>query len=381
MKDDPKQAQTPQPDTSQQAADVTREQIKHIYEETEHPAAPAHTPSHVAPKPPEVPDPQAGHTNTYKRTHKSDFDWRQYHSAWQNYYQEYYRRYYNHLNAKKELEQGGQAKQAVTGDDSDRVEQLRKDVLSQVKRQAKKVRSSHHFWPIMSAAGVGLAFLFLQFNGLLFAQVEAYVSPGAFEGKNLVITDPTGSTAVGPEPRLIIPKINVDMPVDFTVRTLSEPEIQKALEGGAVHYNLPGANALPGQFGNSVILGHSSNDVFAQGQYKFAFVLADHLTPGDTFYVHYNGTRYTYKVTGKKVIKPTELSALQIGNKKPMVTLVTCTPAGTAINRLLVYAEQINPDPSGAKAAEASDPSGSSEQQILPGNAPTLLERIWGLFF
>lgn len=357
-------------DTSKHAADLTREQIKHIYEQN---------PPNMPESPKDKPAEPAKPSGPYSRTHKEDFDWRQYHSAWQSYYQEYYRRYYHHLNNKKDFEEDVQAP-AVTGDDSARVEELKQDVVTTVKRQAKKIKRSHHFWPLVTALIVGVGFLFIQFNSIVFAQIESYVSPGALEGETLVINDPTGSTAVGPEPKLIIPKINVDIPINFDITTTKEEEIQAALQNAAVQYKLPGASALPGQYGNSVILGHSSNDVFAAGQYKFAFVLTDQLVPGDTFYVHYGGTRYTYKVTEKKVIKPQDLAQLQIGNNKPMVTLVTCTPAGTSINRLLVFAEQINPDPASATTAAANEET-NDNQQTIPGNAPTLLEQLWNSFF
>jgi sortase A len=359
-------------DSSQHAADITREQIRRIYEQD-----PPNMPSGNK-YPDKLPEPGEKHDSVYSRTHKDKFDWREYHSAWQGYYQEYYRRYYHHLNSKKSMEELTTQKGA-TGNDKERAEALRNDILGQVKYQASRFRRSSHFWPLLTACLVGLFFMFIQFNSILFAQVEAYISPGALEGKNLVINDPVSSTKVGPETRLIIPKINVDMPADFTINTLSEDKIQAALQHAAVRYNLPGANALPGQYGNSVILGHSSNDVFAQGQYKFAFVLADHLVPGDTFYVHYNGTRYTYKITEKKVIKPAQINELQIGYDKPMLTLVTCTPAGTSINRLLIYAEQINPDP--ASATKVAEENQDTTTAAIPGNAPTLFEQFLGLFF
>lgn len=350
-------------DTQKQAADVTRHQIDNIYKNS--------PPNQLKQLTPD---------NPYERTHKDNFDWREYHSAWQSYYQEYYRRYYHHLNSKKDLEKKPEAPQA-TGDDSERAEVLKQDLLSQVQRHATKIKRSNHFWPAVSAAVVGLVFMFIQFNSVLVAQVEAYVSPGALEGKSLVVIDPTNNTNVGAESRLIIPKINVDMPVNYDVTTLNEEAIQLGLRDAAVHYKLPGANALPGQFGNNVILGHSSNDVFAQGQYKFAFVLADQLATGDTFYLHYQGTRYTYKITEKKVIKPSQLDALQIGADKPMVTIVTCTPAGTSINRLLIFAEQISPDPLAATQPEKPADNPAANNQVIPGNAPTLFEQIWKFFF
>jgi sortase A len=58
---------------------------------------------------------------------------------------------------------------------------------------------------------------------------------------------------------------------------------------------------------------------------------------------------------------------------------VTCTPAGTAINRLLVYAEQISPDPATASAAPANNQDANPAQ--VPGNSQTFFERIWNIFF
>lgn len=133
---------------------------------------------------------------------------------------------------------------------------------------------------------------------------------------------------------------------------------------------------MPGQTGNTVILGHSSNDVFDDGAYKFVFVQLDKLDKGDTFYLNYQGTRYTYSVTEKKVIDPTEVSQLIINTDKPLATLVTCTPPGTALKRLVVIAEQISPDPSKATANTAN--ATSSKLPNIAGNSPTLFERLFG---
>ncbi|HSE61153.1 MAG TPA: sortase [Candidatus Saccharimonadales bacterium] len=328
----------------------------------------------------------------YNRTHQENFDWRNYHSAWQNYYQQYYQRYYyQQLQANQEKIRATEAGEAakpqnhiVAGTDQTnvrkkKVEQLKEDITRTVKEQAKKARKSHHFVPVASALAVGLIFLFLQFNSVLIARVQAYVSPGAVSG-DAVLIGPNITAPVGPEPKLIIPKINVEVPVDYAVNDLSESQIQNSLRDGATHYKLPGANALPGQFGNTVILGHSSNDIFNQGKYKFVFVLLDRLQPGDTFYLNYQSKRYIYKVTETKVIKPTEVSALQIGNSKPMATLVTCTPPGTALNRLVIFGEQISPDPSGTTPAQqpaASQPTNAT----IPGNEPSWLDNLWSFIF
>ena len=234
--------------------------------------------------------------------------------------------------------------------------------------------------PIVCAIIVGLLFLALQFNRLLVAQVEAYISPGStVDLSNTVIVDPSTGANVGNDSRLIIPKINVSAPVIYSTTTVDENTIEKSLEGGVVHYNLPGANSVPGQAGNGVILGHSSNDVFDPGNYKFVFVLLDRLQNGDLFYMNYQGKRYVYKVTDKKIIKPTDWKVLLQNDGKPTIVLVTCTPAGTALNRLLVYGEQISPDPSTASAAPSNTQDANPAE--IPGNSQTFFERLYNLLF
>lgn len=367
MQDDPKPSNVPQstPETQavtdqNRATEAVRDQVSQAYDHTTD-------------------------TNPYHQTHKDNFDWRQYHSAWQEYYQQYYHQYYSEQLKSERQKMGSSATQAtITGQGSiegsqKTVSKLKNDIVSTVKARAKNIHHSHHFIPVISALAVGLIFIFLQYNSVLIAQVKAYVSPGAISGDALVL-DPTTSINVSPEPKLIVPKINVDVPVDYSVSTLDETKIQVSLRDGATHYKLPGANATPGQNGNTVILGHSSNDIFNQGAYKFVFVLLDRIEVGDTFYLHYQGKRYIYRVSQKKVIDPRDIGALQIGNAKPVATLITCTPPGTALKRLLIFGEQISPDPNAAKPA--SKPAASQgKDAIIPGNEPSIIDNIWDFFF
>lgn len=362
------------------AVQLMRQQINSIYDET---------PS----------EKQHQEQSPYKQTHNEHLDhaaantaessdWNQYHSAWQSYYQQYYERYYlAQLHRRQQAvkpaaaatqpqQQGAtpaQPGQELSEDQA--VNELRSKLLSEVKDRSTKVRRSRHFMPIVAALSVALVFSLLQYNRLLVAQVKAYVSPGSINPQN-VILDPTTSTKVGPEPKVIIPKINVDAPVVYDVPSLAENVIQDKLRSGVVHYPIPGANSVPGQVGNTVILGHSSNDVFDDGAYKFVFVQLDKLEKGDTFYLNYQGTRYTYSVTEKRVIDPTEVSQLVIDTNKPLATLVTCTPPGTALKRLVVIAEQISPDPS--KATANPNSTTSSKLPNIAGNSPTLFERLFG---
>lgn len=326
----------------------------------------------------------------YNQTHQPTYDWQQYHSAWQQYYQQYYQRYYtqalhNQRQQQAQDEPAPEAPQTITGSDTigqepkSRAAQLRNDLLKKIRERTDKAQKSTRFVPIVCAVIVGLLFLGLQFNRVLVAQVEAFISPGStVDSSNAVVIDPTNST-VSKDARLVIPKINVDVPVNYSIDTVDEKAIEKALEGGVVHYGLPGANSLPGQAGNGTILGHSSNDVFDPGNYKFAFLLLDRLKSGDLFYLDYQGKRFVYKVSDTKTIKPSDWQVLQKNNGKPTMILVTCAPAGTALNRLLVYGEQISPDPATVSAAPVNTEDANPAQ--IPGNSKTFFERLYDLFF
>jgi len=317
-------------------------------------------------------------TNTYQREHAEHVDpqaeqWKQYHSAWQNYYQKYYEGYYtHHLNkACQEIAQG----QSKPVSKDEELLDLRQKLIGKVKESATKVRKSRHFIPIISGIAVVLIFLFLQYNRILISNVAAYISPGTIDPQNIII-NPNAAVVVSSEPRLIIPKINVDVPVIYGVGSDYDSQMT-AMAKGVAQFSIPGAESHPGQIGNTVLSGHSSNDLLDSGDYKFIFAQLDKLVVGDTIYINYNSIRYTYTVTGKTIVSPSEVSKLVYATTKPILTLITCTPLGTSKNRLLVAADQVSPDPSLAEAAPGTSTS-KNNSSPLPGNSPTLFERIFG---
>lgn len=373
------------------AQQLIREQIDKIYGGDQQKTSPASTQTDNQEIPPSYGRTHSNEAATLQKSGESDA-WKNYHSAWQSYYQQYYQRYYlQQIHAhtqrlqqnpgatdsvpKKEDFLKAPEQKAIHSEPSETSREIKSQLVNKVQERAKKVRKSHHFVPIVSALAVGLLFIFLQYNRVFVAQIKAYVSPGSVNPQNIIV-DPSSDTAVGQEPRLIIPKINVDAPVIYGVQSLAEAPIQDALRDGVVHYPLPGASSLPGQKGNAVFLGHSSNDVFDSGKYKFVFVLLERLQPGDTFYVNYKGIRYTYSVTKKEVVNPSEVSKLIVQTDKPLATLLTCVPPGTALKRLLVWAEQISPDPN--KATAATETGSSDKPLVLPDNGKSILERLFG---
>jgi sortase A len=305
--------------------------------------------------------------------------WQKYHQQWQEYYQRYYENYYvGHMHQviqekDKEKEEAVEAAKSPEQKKAEDVQNLREKIVDNAKEKVHKARKSRHFIPLMSAIVVVIVVAFLQYNQIIIGNVEAYVSPGTIDPQNIVV-DPDSDTHVSADPRLIIPKINVDVPVIYNV-ALDYNAQMAAMQKGVAHFAIPGADSVPGQLGNTVFSGHSSNDLFDPGDYKFIFAQLDKLQQGDTIYVNYNSVRYTYTVTKKAVVKPSDVNALEGYTDKPYLTLITCTPLGTSLNRLLVYAEQVAPDPSKASAANSS--TGNS-QATIPGNSPTVLERLFG---
>ncbi len=374
-------------------ANMTRDQINAIYSQQASAAQSGQTP------PPAVAaDPQTQQPNSYQRTHKpahtaQSADWQQYHSAWQDYYQKYYEKYYTGAVAQvhqaytdqatklqhQVAEQSAAAimdaeEEALTPDEA--MYDLRAQIVNKVQESSKKVRKSRHFMPAVAAISVLLLFSLLQFNRVIVANVKAYVTPGEIDPQNIIV-DPSASTKVGPEPLLIIPKISVDVPIVFNTKPDYDSQMS-AMENGVAYFGIPGADSKPGQVGNTVISGHSSNDFIDNGSYKFVFALLERMKKGDIFYINYQGTRYTYSVSRIKVVKPTDVGALVYPTTKPEVTLITCTPLGTSTNRLLVIGTQISPSPEKAKAAPTNSSSAESTTTI-PGNSPTIFERIFGL--
>ncbi len=234
-----------------------------------------------------------------------------------------------------------------------------------------QLKPIHHIKSLLFGIGlagiVGLAITFVFFNEVF---VAPFISPSRTVSATPIIGNVDG--AVSTEPKIVIPKINLEVPVVYGLNTIEEKAIQNGLEDGVVHYS---STPEPGQIGNVVIVGHSSNNILNSGKYKFAFVLLKRLEAGDTFFVQKDGVRYTYKIYEKKIVPPTDISVLGPASKANTITLITCDPPGTSINRLIIVAEQISPDPAGN--AE-TDIELTPDTEQLPSNAPSMWSRLTG---
>lgn len=156
---------------------------------------------------------------------------------------------------------------------------------------------------------------------------------------------PQISEKIPKENKLVISKLKVEAPIILMKWSKNATEsqiqaiIQKYLEQGVGHY--PGT-ALPGEVGNIFLAGHSSYYPWSKSKYKYVFSRLSELTASDKLIIYYNQKKYIYEVFSKKVVPPTDTSALAQGEDS-ILTLMTCTPVGTALNRLIVKARQISP--------------------------------------
>lgn len=269
------------------------------------------------------------------------------------------------------------SKTEPAGNKRQSVADAKNQITNRVKQRATKPNRKQH----LKSLGFGLSAGLITIVVMLFGFFnERFIAPFITPSKNVSSTPLIAdgiSGEVGKESKLIIPKINVELPVVYDVKTIAEDDVQAGLERGVVHYP---TTSNPGEQGNGVIFGHSSNNILNKGRYKFAFVLLSRLENGDTFYIENNGVRYVYKIFEKRVVSPDEVSVLgDVPGRTSTMALITCDPPGTTINRLVVWGEQISPDPSNNAASTALKTDTQSEK--LAGNPDSLWSRIWGGVF
>ena len=240
---------------------------------------------------------------------------------------------------------------------------------TEVHREYRQPKTANPWHSLIFGLGIGgitiLIFMFSFFN-------ERIIAPFIQPSRNATNIPIISTSSVGPDPLVVIPKINVEIPVVYDVNTVDESAVLLGLERGVVHY---ADTAAPGQDGNVVIVGHSSNNILNPGKYKFAFTLLHDLQPGDTFYLQKDGKRYTYQVYKRIIVKPTDVSVLGLADKPATATLITCDPPGTSNNRLVVTGQQISPDPV-SNTPLASHNTVAQTASIVPGNSQSLWSRL-----
>ena len=98
--------------------------------------------------------------------------------------------------------------------------------------------------------------------------------------------------------------------------------------------------ALPGQLGNTVIFGHSVlPQLFNPKSYVSIFATLHTLKIGDEIIISYDGSVYKYVVSEMFEVKPDDFSVLEQRYNDKTLSIITCSPPGTYLRRLVVRAE------------------------------------------
>ncbi len=134
---------------------------------------------------------------------------------------------------------------------------------------------------------------------------------------------------------LYIDRINVHAPILWDVK---DADILTKLQRGVAHLE---GNAKPGEGGNVFIVGHSSNFVWAKGDYKHVFALLPELKVGDEITLVYHNSPIIYRVTDTKTVSANDVSVRENSGDERL-TVMTCVPVGTNLQRFVAIAKPIN---------------------------------------
>jgi len=91
--------------------------------------------------------------------------------------------------------------------------------------------------------------------------------------------------------------------------------------------------------GAVTLFAHSTDMEVNVAMYNAVFYRLDELVPGDEIIVWFLGEKKVYRVTGSKILPPSNVEVFKAEKNGEKLYLVTCTPRGTTRNRLIVEAE------------------------------------------
>lgn len=135
---------------------------------------------------------------------------------------------------------------------------------------------------------------------------------------------------------LWIPAIDVRAPIGWDVPLT---EALNGLQQGVVEAR---ESVLPGEVGRTFIVGHSAGYWWSRNPWTRVFALLDKLKPNDLIYLRKDDRVFAYKVTRSAIVTPDQVSVVRDeALDHNQLALMTCTPVGTTLNRLIVYAEPV----------------------------------------
>lgn len=138
---------------------------------------------------------------------------------------------------------------------------------------------------------------------------------------------------------IVIEKINANAKIVPGVNSANEKQYVKALGEGVAEAL---GSTLPGVPGNLYLFSHSTDAPWNIIRFNAVFYLLKELEIGDKIIIFYKQRRYDYVVYDKTIAKPEDTSFLINKYDVPVLTLQTCDPPGTLLNRLIVRAKLVS---------------------------------------
>jgi len=153
-----------------------------------------------------------------------------------------------------------------------------------------------------------------------------------------IIKTPVDLTPPNKDFSIVIPKIAAIAPVVAGVDATDPKKYLSALRRGVAH---AAGTSLPGQNGNVYLFAHSTDAFYNVTTYNAVFYLIGKLNKDDEITIFYKGKEIKYKVYDKKVVSADSSQYFgKIADGKTL-TLQTCYPPGTTLERLVVLAKEI----------------------------------------
>ncbi|NMB69786.1 sortase [candidate division WWE3 bacterium] len=136
---------------------------------------------------------------------------------------------------------------------------------------------------------------------------------------------------------IIIEKIGVNAPVVPNVSISNHEAYTDALKQGVAHaINSDKPSKDPG---NTYLFAHASLNFWELGKYATTFNLLRKIELNDTIRIVYKNKLYTYYVVNIETHEGWNTNPITRPVIEPVLTLQTCDPPGTTLNRLVVTAK------------------------------------------
>lgn len=182
------------------------------------------------------------------------------------------------------------------------------------------------FWPLLS---VEIPYRINKWRGKVYTVDSKPANFGDILATDLVVPKNLGFG-------IVVEKINANALVVSDVDWTNERVYNQELKKGVGHAK---DTVKPGQTGLSFMFAHSVLNPWDAPRYNAVFYLLREVEAGDRIVTFYEGKRYDYYVTEKRVVGPRDVGFMSQKYDKPTLVLQTCDPPGTTWKRLLVFAQ------------------------------------------